>query len=74
MFAAVLPARGDLAWVCPKFEEDRAREVIRFGTDIRTWEEDEDPGRTVAQILQRPRDRDRDGRASRSARASSSTT
>lgn len=52
MFAAVLPARGDLAWVCPKFEEGRAREVIRFGTDIRAWEEDEDPGRTVAQIFQ----------------------
>jgi Xaa-Pro dipeptidase len=51
MFAAVLPARGDLAWVCPKFEEDRARELIRFGSDIRTWEEDEDPGRVVAQIL-----------------------
>jgi Xaa-Pro dipeptidase len=51
MFAAVLPARGDLAWVCPKFEEDRAREVIRFGADIRTWEEDEDPGRVVAGIF-----------------------
>ena len=51
MFAAVLPARGDVAWVCPKFEEGRAREVIRFGNDIRTWEEDEDPGRMVAQIF-----------------------
>ena len=51
MFAAVLPARGDIAWVCPKFEEGRAREVVRFGTDIRTWEEDEDPGRLVAQIF-----------------------
>ena len=51
MFAAVIPARGDLAWVCPKFEEGRAREVVRFGTDIRTWEEDEDPGRVVAGIL-----------------------
>ena len=51
MFAAVLPARGEIGWVCPKFEEGRARELIRFGTDVRTWEEDEDPGRTVAQIL-----------------------
>jgi Xaa-Pro dipeptidase len=51
MFGAVLPARGDIAWVAPKFEEGRAREVIRFGNDIRTWEEDEDPGRVVAQIL-----------------------
>ncbi len=31
-FLWVLPARGEMAWVCPKFEEDRAREQIRFGT------------------------------------------
>jgi hypothetical protein len=43
MFAAVIPARGELAWVCPKFEEERARELIKMGTDIRTWEEDESP-------------------------------
>jgi Xaa-Pro dipeptidase len=51
MFGAVLPARGDMAWITPKFEEGRARELIKFGTDVRTWEEDEDPGRVVAQIL-----------------------
>jgi Xaa-Pro dipeptidase len=51
MFALVIPARGELAWVVPKFEEMRARELIRFGTDIRTWEEDESPYRRVAQIF-----------------------
>src|SRR6185503_17111805 len=51
MFAMVLPARGEIAWVCPKFEEERARELIRMGTDIRTWEEDESPYKRVAQIL-----------------------
>jgi Xaa-Pro dipeptidase len=51
MFALVIPARGDLAWVCPAFEELRARELIRFGNDIRTWEEDESPYKRVAQIL-----------------------
>jgi Xaa-Pro dipeptidase len=51
MFGAVIPARGDLAYVCPTFEEDRARELIRFGNDVRTWEEDEDPARKVAQAL-----------------------
>ena len=50
-FGAVLPARGDLAWVVPAFEEARARELIRFGADIRTWEEDESPFRRIAQIL-----------------------
>jgi Xaa-Pro dipeptidase len=51
MFAMVIPARGEIAWVCPKFEEERARELIRMGTDIRTWEEDESPYKRVAEIL-----------------------
>src|SRR5919205_1724461 len=51
MFAAVIPARGEIAWVCPKFEEERARELISMGTDIRTWEEDESPYKRVAEIL-----------------------
>lgn len=51
MFSVVIPARGELAWVCPKFEEERARELIKFGTDIRTWEEDESPYLRVAQIF-----------------------
>lgn len=51
MFAAVIPARGELAWVCPKFEEERARELIKIGTDIRTWEEDESPFKRVAEIF-----------------------
>ncbi|HEX5966090.1 MAG TPA: Xaa-Pro peptidase family protein, partial [Pyrinomonadaceae bacterium] len=51
MFAAVIPARGELAWVCPKFEEERARELIKMGTDIRTWEEDESPYKRVAEIF-----------------------
>jgi Xaa-Pro aminopeptidase len=51
MFALVIPQRGELAWVCPKFEEERARELIKFGTDIRTWEEDESPYRRVVEIF-----------------------
>ena len=51
MFAMVLPARGEIAWVCPKFEEERARELIKMGKDIRTWEEDESPYQRVAEIL-----------------------
>ena len=50
-FLAVIPAKGELAWVCPAFEEARARELIKFGTDVRTWQEDESPYRLVAQIL-----------------------
>ncbi len=54
MFAAVIPARGEIAqisWIAPKFEEARARELIRFGTDIRAWEEDESPYKAVAGIF-----------------------
>jgi Xaa-Pro dipeptidase len=51
MFALVIPARGEIAWICPKFEEERARELIRFGTDVRTWEEDESPYKRVAEVF-----------------------
>lgn len=51
MMAMVLPARGEPAYVCPQFEEERARELIRFGDDIRTWEEDESPYQRVAEIF-----------------------
>jgi Xaa-Pro dipeptidase len=50
-FVTVIPAKGELAWVSPGFEEQRARELIKFGEDVRTWQEDESPYRLVAQIL-----------------------
>src|SRR5262245_32230432 len=52
-FGLVIPARGAVAYVCPKFEEDRARELIKtaFGSEVRTWEEDESPYKLIAQIV-----------------------
>ncbi len=50
-FAVVIPARGELAWVTPGFEEARARELIKFGKDVRAWQEDESPYRLIAGIL-----------------------
>ncbi|MDB4900634.1 MAG: pepQ 1 [Gemmatimonadetes bacterium] len=50
-FAVVIPAHGEIAWVTPAFEEQRARELIRFGTDVRVWQEDESPYRVIAGIL-----------------------
>lgn len=50
-FGLVIPAKGDLAYVCPKFEEDRALELITFGKDVRTWEEDESPYKLIAGIV-----------------------
>ncbi len=48
MIALIIPAHGEPGWICPKFEEDRMREIIRFGKDIRTWEEDESPYKVAA--------------------------
>ena len=51
-FVAVIPAKGEPAWVSPTFEEARARELIEIGgKDVRTWQEDDSPYRLVAQIL-----------------------
>ncbi len=56
LFAMVLPAKGNPFFVCPAFEEDRAREQLAGGpfgnqADVRTWQEDEDPYLRVAQGL-----------------------
>ena len=50
-FLLVIPQKGELAYVCPGFEEARAREITKFTKDIRVWQEDEDWGATVAGIL-----------------------
>ena len=50
-FLLVIPAKGELAYVSPGFEEQRAREVIKFSNDVRIWQEDDDPLKLVAGIL-----------------------
>jgi Xaa-Pro dipeptidase len=50
-FGVVIPAKGELAWVTPGFEEMRARELIKFSNDVRVWQEDESPYKLIAQIL-----------------------
>ncbi len=50
-FLLVIPAKGELAYVAPGFEEDRAREITKFTNDIRVWQEDEDASEAVASIL-----------------------
>jgi Xaa-Pro dipeptidase len=50
-FLLVIPAKGELAYVSPGFEEQRAREVIKFSNDVRVWQEDEDPMALVGGIL-----------------------
>ena len=56
LFAMVLPAKGASFYVCPAFEESRAREQIAKSpdgdnADVRIWQEDESPYERVAQGL-----------------------
>jgi Xaa-Pro dipeptidase len=50
-FGIVIPAKGELAYVCPKFEESRALELITFGKDVRCWEEHESPYKLIVDIV-----------------------
>ena len=52
-FGVVIPAKGAIAYVCPKFEEDRARELIvpAFGEEVRCWEEHESPYAVIVSIV-----------------------
>lgn len=51
MMGMLLPASGDPVYITPAFERDRALEQIRFGQDIRTWQENESPYELMASIL-----------------------
>ena len=50
-FLAVLPRQGEMAYVCPGFEENRARELVGQNADVRVWQEDESPYARAAQIM-----------------------
>jgi Xaa-Pro dipeptidase len=50
-FLLVIPAKGEPAYISPGFEEQRAREVIKFTNDVRLWQEDDDPMALVAGVL-----------------------
>ena len=56
MFALVLPVKGKAFYVCPAFEEGRAREQIAnapdsANPDVRIWQENESPYERLAQGL-----------------------
>ncbi|MGB8065350.1 MAG: Xaa-Pro peptidase family protein [Candidatus Sulfotelmatobacter sp.] len=56
MFALILPAKGAAFYVCPAFEEGRAREQLLNApdgakADVRVWQENESPYQLVAHFL-----------------------
>lgn len=51
LFAWVLPAAGEPAWIVAQADQARAHDAIRIGTDVRTWSENDGPYKTLAQFL-----------------------
>ena len=50
-FVCVIPQKGELAWVSPGFEEERARELVSKNAEVRVWQEDESPYQQIAGII-----------------------
>ena len=48
---AVIPRSGAPLLFCPGFEESRYRELMRWPTEVRVWQEDQNPGELVAKWL-----------------------
>ncbi len=51
MVAAVIPASGELFYVCPGFEIDTLRDYWQIPAEVVTWEEHEAPGAALRQAL-----------------------
>ena len=51
LHGAVIPVEGDVAYLSPAFEEPKTRTLLRFGSDIRCWEEHEDPAALVIETV-----------------------
>ncbi len=45
---AIIPAVGEVSYVCPGFEENRFRELLKIGKDVYAWQEDESPYQQIA--------------------------
>jgi Xaa-Pro dipeptidase len=45
---AVIPAFGEISYICPGFEEARLKEIITVGSEIYPWQEDENPYTQIA--------------------------
>ena len=71
---AVIPASGDPIIVTPFFEKPSIEEILGIPAEIRTWQEDEEPLKLVADFLTEKRRRERARSALRKPTASSSST
>jgi len=51
LFAWVLPASGEPAWIVSQADQARAHDAIRMGTDVRVWSDADGPYTALAQFL-----------------------
>ncbi|WP_296698112.1 Xaa-Pro peptidase family protein [Algoriphagus sp.] len=49
---AIIPANGEVSYVCPGFEEDRLNELIKIGDTVYPWQEDESPYLEIKKALE----------------------
>lgn len=49
---AIIPANGEVSYVCPGFEEDRLNELIKIGDRVYPWQEDESPYLVIKKALE----------------------
>ncbi len=49
---AIIPANGEVSYVCPGFEESRLKELIKLGKEVFVWEEDESPYKQIVNALE----------------------
>lgn len=48
---AIIPAKGEVLYVCPAFEENRFREQISIGKKVMVWQEDESPYQLIVKVF-----------------------
>ena len=48
---AIIPAKGEVKYVCPGFEEERLRELIKIGKEVYPWQEDESPYKQIVKVF-----------------------
>ena len=51
LHGAVLPASGDLVYLCPTFEKEKTEASMSLAFPVHTWEEHEDPTALVIETL-----------------------
>lgn len=51
MTGVIIPKKGAIHYICPKFEDERLKELISLEGELRTWEEHESPYELVGEVL-----------------------